>query len=75
VGQVQDVGLIFLSAMATSIAVACQRDGYTPAEALGTSLLTMAASTALVGLVLLAVGARCGGGPGASARQCRAGWT
>ena len=57
VGQVQDVGLIFLSAMASSIAALCTAAGRDAASALGTSLLTMAASTALVGLGLVAVGA------------------
>ncbi|KAI3438511.1 hypothetical protein D9Q98_000939 [Chlorella vulgaris] len=55
VGQVQDVGLIFLSAMASSIAAACAADGYSAAAALGTSLLTMAVSTFVVGLGLVAV--------------------
>lgn len=51
----QDVGLIFLSAMASSIAAACGRAGLDAAAALGTTLLTMALSTALVGLGLIAV--------------------
>ncbi|PRW58874.1 sulfate transporter [Chlorella sorokiniana] len=55
VGQVQDVGLIFLSAMASSIASLCSRAGLDASAALGTSLLTMAASSAIVGLGLLAV--------------------
>ena len=55
VGQVQDVGLIFLSAMATSIAAACTRAGLSAEAALGTALFTMAASTCLVGLSLVAV--------------------
>ncbi|PSC75492.1 Sulfate Permease Family [Micractinium conductrix] len=52
VGQVQDVGLIFLSSMATSIATLVPDE---PAAALGTALLTMAASTLLVGMGLIAV--------------------
>ena len=56
VGQVQDVGLIFLSAMASSVAALCTAAGRDAASALGTSLLTMAASTLLVGLGLVAVG-------------------
>lgn len=56
----QDVGLIFLSAMASSIAGLCSRAGMDASAALGTSLLTMAASSAVVGLGLLAVGERQG---------------
>ena len=41
--------------MATSIAAACTRAGLDAAAALGTTLLTLAASTALVGLGLMAV--------------------
>lgn len=52
----QDVGLIFLSLMASSIAGVCTRAGLDAHAALGTSLLTMAVSTALVGLGLMAVG-------------------
>ena len=54
----QDVGLIFLSAMASSIASLCSRAGLDASAALGTSLLTMAVSSAVVGLGLLAVGER-----------------
>lgn len=54
--QVQDVGLIFLSAMASSIAALCAEAGHDAATALGTSLLTMTISTFLVGLGTLAVG-------------------
>ncbi|BDA44720.1 Uncharacterized protein C24H6.11c [Coccomyxa sp. Obi] len=56
VGQVQDVGLIFLSAMATSIAHLCEKNGYDPHEALGTSLLTLAISTFIVGFLIVLVG-------------------
>lgn len=54
--QVQDVGLIFLSAMASSIATLCEADGYEPREALGTSLLTLAISTFIVGILIVLVG-------------------
>lgn len=57
VGQVQDVGLIFLSAMASSIATICLDNDRSKAEALGTSLLTLAISTALVGLGTFLIGA------------------
>lgn len=42
--------------MASSIASVCSRAGLDASAALGTSLLTMAVSTAVVGLGLLAVG-------------------
>ena len=54
--QVQDVGLIFLSAMASSIALLCKEDGYEPREALGTSLLTLAIATFIVGILIVLVG-------------------
>lgn len=53
--QVQDVGLIFLSAMATSIAALC---GGSPQIALGTALTWLAVSTVLVGAAIVAVGKR-----------------
>lgn len=56
VGQVQDVGLIFLSAMATSVAQICGQANQGPDIALGTTLLTLTASTAMVGIVTFAVG-------------------
>jgi len=56
VGQVQDVGLIFLSAMATSIAGTCLEAGRDAATALGTSLLTMSAATFFTGAMTLLVG-------------------
>ena len=52
----QDVGLIFLSAMASSIAALCAEAGRDAATALGTSLLTMTVCTFFVGLGTLAVG-------------------
>lgn len=57
VGQVQDVGLIFLSAMATSIAGICLEAGRDAATALGTSLLTMSVATFFTGACTLLVGA------------------
>lgn len=51
------MGLIFLSAMATSIAHLCEKNGYDPHEALGTSLLTLAISTFIVGVLIILVGA------------------
>ncbi|KAL4859503.1 putative vacuolar membrane protein [Chlorella vulgaris] len=55
VGQVQDVGLIFLSAMATSIAASCLAAGRDAATALGTSLLTMCIATFFTGAMTLLV--------------------
>ena len=52
----QDVGLIFLAAMASAIAEDCLDAGRDAATALGSSLLATAASTLLVGLGMLAVG-------------------
>jgi hypothetical protein len=56
VGQVQDVGLIFLSAMATSVAGLVKEAGGDADTALATSLWTMTISTLLVGLGTLFVG-------------------
>lgn len=56
VGQVQDVGLIFLSAMASSIADQCARAGVPDADALATTLLTLTVSTLLVGICTIFVG-------------------
>jgi SulP family sulfate permease len=55
VGQVQDVGLIFLSAMATSVAAICWEAGRDAATALGTSLLTMSVATFFTGACTLLV--------------------
>eukprot|EP00887_Chlorella_sp_A99_P004621 scaffold4.g4621.t1 len=51
----QDVGLIFLSMMASSIADQCAAEGLPPAVALGTSLLALTFSTLVVGLGMVAV--------------------
>ena len=50
------MGLIFLSAMGTSIAAMCLEAGRDAATALGTALLTMTISTFLVGVGTLLVG-------------------
>ena len=57
--QVQDVGLIFLSAMASDIAYQCHKAGVSAEATLGTALLTLTGSTFLVGLVIIIVGAQC----------------
>eukprot|EP00884_Botryococcus_braunii_P016374 jgi/Botrbrau1/341/Bobra.0022s0295.1 len=56
VGQVQDVGLIFLSAMASSIAARCAAQDLPVKVALGTSLGTQAIATLFVGLFIIVVG-------------------
>ena len=55
--QVQDVGLIFLSAMATAIAHDGLSKGVPKAEILGTTLATITVSTFIVGLLIILVGA------------------
>ena len=55
--QVQDVGLIFLSAMATSIAGLSAAEGFSAQEALGTTLVTLVIATLLVGMLIVLVGA------------------
>lgn len=55
--QVQDVGLIFLSAMATSIAGMSAAAGISAQEALGTTLVTLVIATFLVGSLIVLVGA------------------
>ena len=55
-GQVQDVGLIFLSAMTTAIAHICREQGLDAREALGSSLLTIALSTFVVGALVVLTG-------------------
>lgn len=56
--QVQDVSLIFQSAIATSIAGMCTAAGYKAEEALGTVLMTLVIATFVVGVLIVAVGAR-----------------
>ena len=50
------MGLIFLSAMTTAIAQLCQDQGLSAREALGSSLLTIAVSTFIVGLLVVLTG-------------------
>ena len=54
--QVQDVGLIFLSAMASAIVHEGSKKGTPESEILGTTLLTLTASTFVVGLLIIIVG-------------------
>lgn len=59
VGQVQDAGLIFLSAMASSIVQALrakENEHFSMVEVIATTLFTLAASTALLGVALIITG-------------------
>ncbi|EQC26636.1 hypothetical protein SDRG_15576 [Saprolegnia diclina VS20] len=58
VGQVQDAGLIFLSAMATSIVsiLKASNDAVTMEDILSTTLWTLCGSTALLGVALIITG-------------------
>jgi sulfate permease, SulP family len=51
VGQVQDAGLIFLSAMTSSVAVLCTEDTLLP-----TALFVLSIGTALLGVMLIVIG-------------------
>ena len=66
----QDVSLIFQSAMATSIAGMCTAAGYAPEEALGTVLTTLVIATFVVGVLIVAVGARARASQGCCTAQC-----
>ena len=55
------MGLIFLSAMATSIAHLSTAQGFSAQEALGTTLVTLVIATLLVGMLIVLVGARMSG--------------
>lgn len=52
----QDVGLIFLSAMATGIAEIGMAKGMEDAEIVGTAMLTLTVATTLVGILTWLVG-------------------
>lgn len=56
VGQVQDVGLIFLSAMATSVVDASRKAGKDSDVTLGTVLVTLLLTTFLVGVLIILTG-------------------
>lgn len=56
VGQPQDVGLIFLSSMATGIAQIGSEVGLGTAEVVGTALLTLTMAAAVVGAMTMLVG-------------------
>lgn len=56
IGTVQDAGLIFLSAMANTVADKMIADGHTESEILSTALALLCLGTALLGLVLILMG-------------------
>ena len=56
IGQVQDAGLIFLSTMATSIAVLGLEEGWDASTIVATTLVATAASTCLLGMALVVIG-------------------
>jgi hypothetical protein len=56
IGTVQDAGLIFLSTMANKIANTMIDDGHSEDEILSTTLALLCSGTALLGLVLIAMG-------------------
>lgn len=56
VGQPQDVGLIFLSSMATGVADIGRQQGLDSAVVVGTALLTLTLGTVVVGIMTMLVG-------------------
>ncbi len=64
-GQVQDVGLIFLSAIASSVVEACTGAGVSPENTLATVLAAITSATGIVGILIIGTGLRaaqtCGG--------------
>jgi hypothetical protein len=56
IGTVQDAGLIFLSTMANTIANTMIDEGHTEDEILSTTLALLCLGTAMLGLVLIAMG-------------------
>ena len=55
IGQVQDVGLIFLSAMTSSIVLYGEEHNLPFEETLSTALLTITASTTIVGIMIVMI--------------------
>mmetsp|Transcript_22235 Transcript_22235/g.46182 ORF Transcript_22235/g.46182 Transcript_22235/m.46182 type:complete len:554 (+) Transcript_22235:222-1883(+) len=58
IGQVQDAGLIFLSAISSSFALSSSTDGWTHKELLATATIGLSLCTASLGLGLMLIG-RC----------------
>ncbi|KAJ9523513.1 hypothetical protein QJQ45_007217 [Haematococcus lacustris] len=59
IGQVQDVGLIFLSAMASSVAVIGAELGLTPEVMVATSLITISVSCSITGMLMMVAALLC----------------
>ena len=55
-GQVQDVGLIFLSSIASAVVQACTAAGCAPADTLATVLAAMTSATGIVGVLIIITG-------------------
>ncbi len=68
-GQVQDVGLIFLSAIASAVVQQCVGAGVPPADTLATVLAAISLTTATVGIAIVCTGACCARCPAACRRQ------
>jgi len=56
VGQVQDAGLIFLSAMSTMIVTFCKKGGYSDDQMLATATIGLSLCTAALGVGLMIIG-------------------
>lgn len=56
VGQVQDAGLIFLSAIASAIVTYCKERGYDDESILATCTIGLSLSTAILGFALVIIG-------------------
>lgn len=56
IGQVQDAGLIFLSAIASSVVEICQDNGASAEATMATVLITLSLCTCLLGLCLMLTG-------------------
>jgi SulP family sulfate permease len=56
IGTVQDAGLIFLSSMSNTIANRMLKEGGTPDDVVSTTLVLLSLGTAMLGLVLVAMG-------------------
>ena len=56
VGQVQDVGLIFLSAIASAVVDQCSAAGLSGADTLATALASLTTATFIVGVLIIGTG-------------------
>ena len=55
-GQVQDVGLVFLSALASAVVAQCQEAGWLDEDTLATVLVSLVAATGIVGVLVMVTG-------------------